>query len=300
MTRSIEVVDRPSVATPDAAASATSAPKLVAPPGACDCHIHIYGRPEQYPLAPTRAYSPQLATPTEYRSAVMRRLGIDRVVIVQPAAYGEDNSCTLAAIAEFGAVARGIAVVTPRTSAAELEDLSRRGVVGARFFMLRGSVMTWRMLESIAARIAPLGWHVQLQFDGRELPKREVLLRRLPCPVVIDHNGKFLTPVEPEHDAVRVLLQLMDTGRFWVKASAPYETSAVGPPLYDDVGAIARTLISNAPERVVWATNWPHGGRDTRPDDAVLLDVLLDWAPNDAVRHRILVDNPAELYGFST
>jgi D-galactarolactone isomerase len=148
--------------------------------------------------------------------------------------------------------------------------------------------------------VAPLGWHVQVQLDGRLLPEREELLANLPCTLVIDHVGKFLEPVPPEHPAFRVLVRLVEAGRTYVKLSAPYEVSRTGPPNYDDVGALGKVLAKTAPERKLWASNWPHVGtpNERYPDEAQLLDMLLDWAPDEAVRHKILVENPARLYGY--
>ncbi len=274
------------------------APKLTAPPGACDCHMHFYGPEDRYPLAPTCPFPPPLA-PVEAYLPVMERLGLERVVVVQPAAYGKDNRCTLDAMKALGDRARGVAVVDESASDEELAALTEAGVRGIRFFMLPGGVLPWEILEVMAARVAAFGWHVQLQLDGRELPEREALLRRLPGTLVIDHNGKFLEPVATDHPAFKTLLRLVESGRCWVKVSAPYETSKSGPPLYQDVGALAKALIAAAPERMVWASNWPHPtAQDDPPDDAVLLDLLLDWAEDDATRRRILSDNPAELYGF--
>lgn len=277
------------------ASSLATRPMLVPPSGACDCHIHIYGPADQYSLAPTNPYPPPLATVAQYR-AVMQQLGIERTVIVQPAAYGIDNRCTMDAVAEIGNNARAVVVVTPETPRAEIRRLHDCGARGARFFMLRGTVLQWDMLEPIAALVADFGWHVQLQFDGRELPQHEGRISRLPCSVVIDHNAKFLEPVAPGHPALAALLRLLDTGRVWVKASAPYETSRVGPPTYSDVGKIAQLLIASVPDRVVWATNWPHGAQANKPDDAALLDLLLNWAPKEEVRRKILATNPAKLY----
>jgi len=167
-----------------------------------------------------------------------------------------------------------------------------------RFMMLPGGPLPWGALEAMAARIAPLGWNINLQLDGRTLPEHAAMLRRLPCPLVIDHNGKFLEPVPVEHPGVRALLGLLDTGRVWIKLSAPYETSRSGPPAYDDVSALARALVAAHAERCVWASNWPHPNIKPPPPNPAMLDLLLDWAPDEATRHRILVDNPARLYGF--
>jgi D-galactarolactone isomerase len=273
-------------------------PRLQAPRGSCDCHMHFYDTEDVYPLAPTAEFLPPPARVADYR-ALQARLGLQRVVVVQPSSYGADNRCTLDAVAELGPdVARAVVVVQPDATDDELQRLTDAGARGIRFHMLRAGVLPWDVLEPMAARVGAFGWHVQLQLDGRELPGRLAMLERLPCRLVVDHVGKFLEPVAPEHEAFRCLLRLLESGRVWVKLSAPYETSRVGPPGYDDVSRLARALVAAAPERMVWASNWPHPGRKERPDEAVLLDLLLDWAPDDAVRRRILVDNPADLYGF--
>jgi len=164
--------------------------------------------------------------------------------------------------------------------------------------MLAGGVTPWETLDRIAARIQDYGWHVQLQLDGRSLPEREAQIRSWPGRVVIDHTGKFLKPVQVDDPAFRCFLGLLESGRVWVKLSAPYEVSETGPPFYDDVGRLAKELVMAAAERMLWASNWPHLGLPRQPNDAALLDLLLDWAPNVRTHHRILVDNPAELYGF--
>jgi D-galactarolactone isomerase len=268
-------------------------PALIAPPGTCDCHIHIYGT--QYPLAPSCRYPPPLATASMYR-AVMQRLNLDRVILVQPTAYGDDNSCLINALADFQASARGIFLVTPETSRVALSAWNDAGGRGARFFMLPGAILSWDTLEPVARKIAEFGWHIQLQLDGRTLADYEQLILRLPCPVVIDHNGKFLEPVEPDHPGMKSLLRLLDSGKVWVKASAPYETSRMAAPSYPDIAAIAQRLINAAPDRIVWASNWPHGAQKHKPDDADLLDLLLTLAPSSDLQQRILVENPARLY----
>jgi D-galactarolactone isomerase len=271
-------------------------PQLKAPANACDTHIHIYdGR---YPTAPTAASTPPDALVPDYL-ALRRRLGIGRTVVVQPSTYGIDNRCTLEAIAALGPeTARGVAIVDDTVGNAELEELTTRGIRGARFHMLAGAPIPWERLDRIAARVQDVGWHVQLQLDGRDLPGREAQVRSWPGRIVIDHVGKFLEPVPPEHPAFRCLLGLINTGRVWVKLSGAYEVSKRGAPLYEDVGLLAKALVKAAPERMLWASNWPHPSVEDKPDDAVLLDILLDWAPDEATRRRILVDNPAELYGF--
>lgn len=273
----------------------TGPPRLTAPKGACDTHIHIYD--DRYEIAPTAVASPPRGSVEDYR-ALQRRLGLERAVVVQPSAYGTDNRCTLAAIAALGPErTRGIAVVDRDVTDEELEALSRQGIVGARFLMIPGGAIGWDQLDTVAARVEPFGWHVQLQLDGRDLPQRIEQIRRWPSPIVIDHVGKFFEPVAVDDPAFRCLLDLVDTGRAWVKLSAPYEVSKVGPPLYEDVGALAKALVRTAPERMLWASNWPHPSAHEPPDDAALLDLLLEWAEDEDVRRRILVENPAALYG---
>ena len=164
--------------------------------------------------------------------------------------------------------------------------------------MLGGGVLPWDALEPVAARIEPLGWHIDLQLDGGDLAGLSPRLERLPVPLVIDHVGKFLTPRQPRDPAFRALRALLDGGRCWVKLSAPYETSRAGPPAYEDVSMMARTLAHGHAERCLWGSNWPHPNRLPPPDDAALLALLQAWAPDSAACRRILVDNPAQLYGF--
>jgi D-galactarolactone isomerase len=271
-------------------------PRLKAPAGTCDTHMHIYDA--RYPSAPTAPFTPPDALVPDYLK-VRARLGITRTVVVQPSTYGKDNSCTLAAMAALGDSARGIAVVDQTVTDAELDRLTKAGIRGIRFHMLPGGALPWDILETMASRIGNFGWHVQLQLDGRKLPEREALLKRLTGTLVVDHVGKFLEPIPTDHEAFKVLLRLLDNGRTWVKLSAPYEWSKSGAPNYSDVGRLATALAAAAPDRMLWATNWPHPTPGLpKPDDADLLDMLFEWIPSEAERKKALVDNPARLYGF--
>ncbi|WP_218508583.1 amidohydrolase [Variovorax sp. dw_308] len=265
-------------------------------PGACDCHVHIYE--DGYPVVPNAAWLPRHSPVSAYRSEVQAQVGLQRAIVVQPTGYGFDNRCTLAALAQLGDSARGIAVVAPDAPDAEIARLHAAGVRGVRFMMLPPSVMAWDSLEPMAARLKDVGWMVNLQLDGRTMPGHEAALKRLPCKLVIDHIGKFLEPVAPEHPAFQSLLRVLDTGNAWIKLSAPYETSKTGAPGYDDVSLLARSLAVQFPERCLWASNWPHPGRDPVPPVVPLYDLLAAWAGSEATRRRILVDNPAQLYGF--
>ena len=275
---------------------ATDTPKLAAPAGACDCHMHIYE--DRFPLAPTATFKPPNSPASAYR-AVQRELRLERAIVVQPTGYGFDNRCTLEGMAGIGSGARGIAVVPPEVADAELQRLTDAGMRGVRFHMQPGGVLPWDALEGLAAKVARFGWHVQLQLDGRELPQHEARLKKLPCAVVVDHVGKFGQPgTTTEHPGFQALLRLLDAGKSWVKLSAPYETSKSGPPRYDDVALLARALAKAFPERCVWASNWPHPNQKSVPSNSAMLDLLLDWVDDDATRKRILVENPAKLYGY--
>ena len=262
---------------------------------ACDCHMHVYE--DRFPLVPQAVFKPPHAPLADYR-AVQGSLGLSRAVLVQPNGYGYDNRCMLEALAELGDSARAVAIVPIGVPDAELDRLTRAGVRGVRYHLLPGGMLPWESLEPMAARDAAFGWHGQLQLDGREIPRYESALSRLPVPLVIDHNGKFLEPVAVDHPGFQSLLRLLEGGNTWVKLSAPYETSKVGAPRYEDVGVLAKALVNARPDRCVWATNWPHPGRSPPPDTAALLDLLWEWAPDDATHRRILVNNPARLYGF--
>ena len=268
------------------------------PPGSCDTHMHIYD--SRYPAAPSALIRPADALVADYRR-FQASFGLDRVVVVQPTTYGLDNRCQLDAVAELvepGDDARAIVVVDADTSVDELRRLDDLGARGARFHMLPGGAVAWDDLPVVASRIAELGWHVQLQLDGRELPHRLDLLRTLPTPLVVDHVGRFMPPVDPGHAAFHALLELLDTGRTWVKLSAPYESTLEGAPRFPSVSRLATALVAAHPERMLWASNWPHPGQREPLSDHDLLALTLDWLPDPAVRHRVLVTNPAELYRF--
>jgi D-galactarolactone isomerase len=271
-------------------------PKLFSIKGKCDTHIHFYDDKYQ-PLPGTP--SPAAASVADYRK-VMQWLGIERAVVVQPNAYGDDNRCTMDAVRELGANARAVVVVKPGASDDEMTRLTRAGARGIRFMSLLGGTLSWPDMDEMGRRAHEHGWHALVQLDGRTIPEREAQIRRLPGNFVIDHIGKFLEPVEPDHPGFKSLLALLDTGRCWLKLAAPYEWSKTGGPAYADVAKLAKILIRRAPDRMIWATNWPHAQANLfgYPDDGALMDLLLDWAPDQAMIEKILTRNPAELYGF--
>lgn len=274
-------------------------PKMTPPPGSCDCHIHIFGSRDRYPLAADAAYRPAEASVERYRD-LLARLGTERVVVVQPSVYGTDNRCTLDAIAALGPQARGIAVILPDASDAELARLHDTGIRGLRFSLTVKNAMHPRDLNRVSQRIAPLGWHIQLRSTHHDLPDLEPILNELPVDVCIDHMSSIPPAEGTRHPAFETLMRLVSSGRVWVKLSAPYQLSRKGPPRYADMAEQARRLIAAAAQRMVWGTNWPHPqASEQPPDDADLLDVLLDWADDEVTRRAILVENAATLYDFN-
>jgi D-galactarolactone isomerase len=265
-------------------------------PGACDCHIHIYE--DGYPLAASATFVPPPAPVAAYQQ-VQKELGLTRVVVVQPTGYGFDNDCTLSALKRFGDTARGVAMLASQYDDSEIVRLHEAGIRGLRYMMLAPGLAAWSNLRADAARIAPFGWHIDLQLDGRELPAHESVLRDLPCKLVIDHTGKFIEPVQPDSEAFGSLCRLLDRGQCWVKLSAPYETSRLGAPDYEDVALLARTLATRYPERCLWGSNWPHPNAQPRPVDALLLDWLMRCVGSENTVEKILVGNPEAVYGFA-
>jgi len=275
--------------------SGTNAPRLKAPANATDCHIHIYDPRFQPPVA-----KPLNGSVQEYR-LLQKRIGVSRVVIVQPRNYAVDNSVTVDAISQLGiANARGVAVLRPTVTDAELKSLDEGGIRGIRFTVgnPEHAVVSIDMIEPLAKRIAAFGWHVQLNMPADKIVENEAILRRLPTTIVFDHMGKPPLPAGVNHASHKIIRSLLDAGRAWVKISGAYIVSDIGPPTYADATAVAQAFVRAAPERAVWGSDWPHPGPKIHPDDALLFDLLAAWAPDEKVRNRILVDNPAQLYGF--
>ena len=275
--------------------SGAAPPRLKAPAHAADCHIHIYD-------ARFQSSDPALpnATVQDYR-LLQKRIGVTRVVIVTPRNYGTDNSVTLDAIGQLGiANARGVAVLRPTVTDAELKNLDNGGIRGIRFTVAnpKTAVVSIDMIEPLAQRIAAFGWHVQLNMPADKIVENADMLRRLLTQIVFDHMGQFPLPAGLAHPAYEVIRTLVDKSRAWVKISGAYLTSKIGPPTYADTTAIARAYVKAAPERLVWGSDWPHPSPPVKPDDAVLFDLLSAWAPEEATRNRILVANPQALYGF--
>jgi predicted TIM-barrel fold metal-dependent hydrolase len=277
-----------------------SSPTITVPTDACDSHHHIYdGR---FPVSPhwTQGF-PANATVADYR-LLQKRLGISRSVVVQPSTYGVDNRCLIDALRQLGRQARGVAVVDANVTDSELAEMSNAGVCAIRVNFV--SSQSWGkttadLLTSLGRRVDKAGWHVQILMTGEQIAEHETTIRSLPNRVVIDHLGRIPEPEGVNHAGFIAVRRLLDTGRVWVKLTEPYEDSKVGPPDYADSGVVARAYAQAAPERMLWGSDWPHPTqRVNKPDDAMLLDLLSSWAPDPADQHRILVSNPAELFGF--
>jgi len=273
-------------------------PRLAISPGSADCHAHIFGPQGRYPYTPNRSYTPPEASIEAYRR-MLGALGFERAVIVQPSVYGADNRCTRDAVVASGGKWRGVAVVEPGVSDSLLAELHAAGFRGVRINLLFKGGLQLYALEQIARSIQPLGWHVQLLLDGRDLPELAERLRRLPVDFVVDHMGHMPASLGTGHAGFQTLLQLLRGGRCWVKLSGAYRISAQPQP-YDDALPFARALVETAPDKLVFGTDWPHPSISVpMPQDASLLDLLPTWAPDEATRRQILVENPARLYGFS-
>ena len=275
--------------------SGSEAPRMALPSGAVDCHMHIYD--SRFPVAPNATLRPPDAGIDDFRR-LQARLGTARTVVVQPSTYGTDNRCTLDALARLGATARAVAVVDTTVADSELDRMALLGVRGIRFNLVQAGATSIDMLEPLARRMADRGWHVQIHMKADQIAQAEALLMRLPCPVVFDHLARVPPQAGLSHPGFASVRKLLDGGRAWVKLSGAYHDSVVGEPTYADMAPVARAYVAAAPERVVWGSDWPHPTTNRKPDDAHLLDLLLDWAPEASLRKRILVDNPQRLYGF--
>jgi predicted TIM-barrel fold metal-dependent hydrolase len=276
--------------------STTRPPKHKAPALTCDCHFHIFGPYDAYPLDDGRTYTPPAALVPDYL-AMAEKLGIERMVVVQASVYGTHNEVTLDAVRQFGPHrARAVAVIDDRFTGESLRRMHDRGVRGVRFNMVSGNGTPEDQLQALAKRVAPLGWHIQVYAEGEKLQEVAPLLARLPVDVVIDHSGGVRAALGTGHPQFQALLRLLDNGRAWVKVCS-YRASSSGAP-WTDVAPNVRALVAGAPDRCVWGTDWPHPMMDPVPEAGGLLDQFMEWVPDAAVRQRILVDNPAKLYGF--
>ena len=274
-------------------------PNLAIPSKACDCHLHIYD--ERFSQVVQAALLPGLATISEYQQ-LQRRLGTERAVIVTPRSYGTENDVTLDAIKQLGLDrARGVAVLRDDVSEVTLQKLDAGGIRGVRFSLYTPdhAAVSFKMVEPLAARLAALGWHLQLHWTADQIVEHEAMLKRLPTQIVFDHMARLPQPLGLNHPAVKIVEHLLAQGRTWLKLSGAYLDSQVGEAGdFLDIDAVARHWITVAPQRLVWGSDWPHPTETRKPNDANMLDMLARWTTERSVLEQILVRNPSELYGF--
>ncbi len=281
--------------------SGNGRPRLRLPRAACDSHIHILD-PRFPPTPGWTGPGVDNASVAAYR-AFQARIGTERAVVVTPSTYGIDNSATIDALGQFGAGARGVAVIDCYALPADLRQMGEAGITGLRVNFV--SPQVWgrtdvQRLQDTARIAADHGWHVQIYARAADLAAMAQQIAGLPTSVVIDHFGYPALGGEGANPAWPAILRLLENGRTWVKLSGPYIASRAGPPGYADLLDHARQLVRAASERLVWGSDWPHRGQSANwPDDAGLIDLLLAWVPDEQQRNAILVTNPARLYGFA-
>jgi predicted TIM-barrel fold metal-dependent hydrolase len=283
------------------------------PAGACDCHTHIFGEPEKYPFFAGRVYTPEPASPEEM-AALHKALRVERVVIVTPSVYGPDNSATLFGIRARGPTARGVAVIDGKTPDSDLDVMNQAGIRGIRLNLATGGISDPAVgrtrFQTAVDRVKSRNWHIQIFTDLAMISAIKELVAASPVPVVFDHFGGARAELGPEQPGFADLLELVRTGKTYVKISGAYRASNLAPD-YVDVIPLARALIAANSDRIVWGSDWPHPDAVTPPgkkptdvtpllqiDDGRLLNQFPVWTPDVAIRKRILVDNPARLYGF--
>ena len=276
-----------------------SRPEYVPPPGAVDAHCHVFGPGAEFPYAPERKYTPCDAS-KEHLWALRDYLGLERNVIVQATCHGTDNRALVDALRASEGRARGVASVARSVTDSELHALDAAGVRGVRFNFVRRLVDTTprEVLEEIAARVAPLGWHIVIYFEAAELPQLYDFFASLPTTVVVDHMGRpdVTQPVDgPEFELFVRLMR--EHSNVWSKVSCPERLSRAGPPGYEDVVPFARRLVAAFPDRVLWGTDWPHPNlKGHMPDDGKLLDYVPSIAPTPDQQQKLLAGNPGRLY----
>lgn len=275
-------------------------PALHLPSGATDAHCHVFGPADRFPYSPDRTFTP-VDAPREEVTARQRFLGFERAVIVQSASYGTDHRALLDALRADPANHRGVALLGPGTSRAELAELHEAGVRGARLHFLAhlggapDPVQTRRALTTVA----DLGWHLAVHVQGTGIIEHAPLIAAAPGPVVIDHMARVDLRDGLDGQAVHCLLRLLDGGTTWVKLSGADRVSRTGPP-YSDAVQLAGLLVERFPERVLWGSDYPHVNiAGAAPDDGALVDLIGAMAPTAELRRRLLVTNPAELFGFA-
>ena len=276
----------------------TEQPKLKAPPNATDCHFHIYD--SSFPIAPYATLKAADAALDDYR-ALQKRIGTTRCVLIQPSTYGTDNRAYLELIPKLGTDrTRMVGVVNTSVTDDELQRMHAAGVRGIRFNLAQAGATTIDMVAPLSERVSKLGWHCRINMNGPDIVAAQEVFLSIPGTLVFDHLAHVPEPDGVASPTFALMLRLLAKGNTWIKLSGAYADTKVGPPTYADSTQIAKAYVHAAPNRLVWGSDWPHPteAADKKPNDAILFDLLSDWAPDEALRKRILVDNPAVLYGF--
>jgi 2-pyrone-4,6-dicarboxylate lactonase len=272
-------------------------PAYIPPPGACDAHCHVFGPASRFSYAKERTYEAP-DSPKEKLAALHQHLGIQRAVVVQASIHGIDNRAMVDALTSSKGAWRGVAMVAPNASQIDLQRLNAAGVRGVRLNFVKhlGSTTTLEAVDSLIARIQPLGWHLDLHLDADNVIEMREFLRKLAIPFIIDHMARVQGRLGLEQPAFRQLLELMkDNPRAWVKISGAERVSAAGKPFTDAI-PFAQALVKAAPDRVLWGTDYPHPNVKVMPNDGELVDLFARMVEDDATRQQILVENPTKLY----
>ena len=280
----------------------TRRPRYRPPANSCDAHCHIFGPGAVYPYAADRSYTPPDAPLADFKR-LQGTLGLTRAVLVNASCHGSDNTVIVDAIAQSGGKYRGVANSDASFGATEFARLHEQGFRGVRFNFVKhlGGVPDMHEFRRVTELIKPLGWHLDLHFDARDLPEFDAMLTALPVPFIIDHMGRVPTRDGLEQAPFRVLLGLQQrNARCWVKISGAERIASAGPP-FADAAPFARALVRNAPERILWGTDWPHPNiAQHMPNDGDLVDLIPLLMPEPAMQRQVLVDNPQRLYEFSS
>jgi predicted TIM-barrel fold metal-dependent hydrolase len=271
-------------------------PVFKLPPGSCDAHCHVFGPGARFPYAPNRRYTPEDA-PKEALAALHANLGIDRAVIVQASCHGIDNAAMLDCIASDPARYRGVAIVDDTFTDADYDKLDHGGVRGVRFNFVKhlGGAPDIAVFNRVMDRVKGRGWHVVLHLDAPDVVPLSDMIRKLPLPFVVDHMGRVPGKAGPDQPALRALIELSRLENCWIKVCG---SERISMPPYAEAVPIAHALVEAAPERVLWGTDYPHPNATHEADEADLVDLVPKFAPDAVARQRLLVDNPARLYGF--
>ena len=280
-------------------------PRTVFPVGACDTHAHICGPAATFPYAEERIYTPPDATSDDYL-ALLTTLGVERAVLIQPSVYGTDNRALLDVLSRVPSGMRGIAVVDANIDTATVKALDDAGIRGIRLNVVDHNgprnVIPEERVRKLANIIAPFGWHIEFLINTDEAPGFAAAIDGLAVDVVVGHLGypKSGAAAWLQSPALEDFLRLFERGRCWVKLTGPYRISSAPDLPYPDVAPLAQRLAAVNPDRLLWGSDWPHVMmKKPMPNDGDLSDLIADWLPDAALRRQVLVDNPAELYGFA-